>query len=209
VNPILQLAADLLDRASDPRLGVAANEMAALQLDDALQDEAVRARLSTGLVDGDDDLDAMPFAAWLWLLGWEQREGLPLDERVLAGLTRRAASVDRRLRLRALVGRDPQLNAEAGPIDEYRVERRHLPSAWLTDQVKSAAGGSVDPFELIRHLLQIGTDVSLATLVTLLDSEGPYRDAVRDETRRYLGSLGLDPDQYERWISRLGLDRDR
>jgi hypothetical protein len=209
MNALLLLAADLVDQAADLRHGDAANEMAAWRLEEALDvDGALRSRLLEGsLIDDQDDLDTMRFGSWLWVLSWRQRHDAHLDEAVLRALTPRATSADRRLRLRTLVGRDPLLEREVGSIDEYLFRRpRRLPLPWLADQVAAASAGRMDPYELMRHLLQIGTDVTLATLVELLEAPGEHQEALREEVRR---GLGPDPDLRDLWLHRLGLDGDR
>jgi hypothetical protein len=170
-------------------------------------DSAVRSELlRPALLDDRDDVDAMTFGSWVWLLGWRQRQGVRLDEPLLYALGRRASSADRRLRLRVVVGRDRALNAEVGNIDDYHFEsaERRLPSDWLSDQVLNAARRHADPFELTRHLLQVGTDLTLAALAKLLSTQGADQGALRREVRRQF-TVGLEDEQSSRWLNRLGL----
>jgi hypothetical protein len=212
VIPTLLLAADLLEHAADPTFGDATNEIAAWRFQDAMSDEGLRSQLlGATLIDSDDDLDKLSFPSWIWLLSWRQREGAALDEQVLDALTLRAASADRRLRLRVLIGRDPRLNAETANIDEYRFGRDlGLPLPWLRSQVNEAASGRVDPYELMRHLLQIATNVTLATLFVLLRTDGDHRDRLRREVRTSLESNALGTERLSLWLDRLGLaDRNQ
>lgn len=206
--PAILLAADLLDHATDIRFGDATNEMAAWRFEQATtEDGAVRSDLlRPALLDDRDDVDAMTFGSWVWLLGWRQRQGVRLDEELLYALGRSASSADRRLRLRVVVGRDRALNAEVGSIDEYQVDsaERQLPSDWLSDQVLNAATRHADPFELTRHLLQVGTDLTLAALAMLLSTQGADQDELRREVRRQF-TAGLEDEQSRRWLNRLGL----
>lgn len=214
MKAVLLLAADLLDRAVDTRLDVAANELAALRFERALADSGLRSELLGELVDEGDDGRELSFNAWLWLLAWRGQQGVAPDERVLTLLSRDAASLDRRLGLRALVGRDPTLNAAVGHIDEYRfrpADEPALPSHWLDEEITTAVGGRLDPYELMRHLLQISTDLTLAALFRLLHADGDVVDGLRRELRDRFGSYPEDQasrDQARLWTVRLGLDED-
>jgi hypothetical protein len=206
MNALLRLMTDLVEHAADTRYGDATNEMSAWRLEEGLADRGLASRLiERGLIDDEDDVDAMGFGSWLWLLHWRQRNGASLDEGILAVLSARASSVDRRLRLRSLVCRDPELEREIGSVDEYRFRDRRLPSSWLAGQVEAASSLQIDPFELTRHLLQIGTDVSLATLVELLRAQGPAQEAVQQEVRRRFALSELDSEMRGVWLNRLGL----
>lgn len=207
MSPTLRLAAELIERASNPAYGDAVNEMAAWRFDEAAEDDTLRSSLlRPNLIEDESDLDELSFGSWLWTLHWRQRRGVPLDELVLIGLTPRATSAGRRLRLWVLVGRDPILNDQIGHIDEFGfLADRTLPLGWLGARVKQASSAQADPFEMQRHLLQISTDVTLATLRTLLDAPGRHREALRVEVRSYLDANLPGGDHRARWFQRLGL----
>jgi hypothetical protein len=201
------MAAELIERASNPAYGDAVNEMAAWRFDEAVKDDTLRSTLlHRNIIEDESDLDELSFGSWLWTLHWRQRRGAPLDEPVLTGLTPRATSAERRLRLWVLVGRDPVVNDQVGHIDEFAFRGdRTLPLGWLSARVEEAASAQADPFEMQRHLLQIGTDVTLATLRRLLGAPGPHREALRIEVRGYLRANLPEGEHQTRWFNRLGL----
>jgi hypothetical protein len=213
VKPVLLLAADLLNHAADPSFAVEVNEMAAWRFRTAVDaDDYLRSELlAPNLLNDGEETDVLPFITWIWLLQWRQLRRAVLDQVVLDGLTKEAVTEDRRLRLWVLVGQDALLNERVGSIDAYHRQAptiRELPLRWLRDQVSAGASGRTNASELMSHLLQIASDVTLAALFELLQLDGVNRDQLRREARAHLDSYGLESSRLELWRARLGLPGD-
>ena len=157
MSSLLQLAADLLDRMSNPSYGASVNEeyaqrFAAIMVDGELDDRLIH---EAGEL---RDPRAFTAAGWLWLLGWVKASEIRLDDQLLTGLCEQWEAAS----FKALVIEHAIAHLRPAHDDPYRErqfsddpdqfepvlspeQRQEAAGGWLSDLVQRA---SAEPSEV-------------------------------------------------------------
>ena len=221
MNGLLGLAADFLDRVANPAHGPAVNEAYGHRLEELLEGDDHLASTLMNLDLEHGDVGTLSVDGWMWYLPWRARRArLPSDE-FLDALYDRTPEPIVRLRILASVVSHPDI------IETIRVDHRAQPipiselrPSWLQHRLQLAVARfdrhgndhqvDVDPgaaLELALYLLQLGDQVSIEALRSLIAEPSASQLAIAEVVGQTLLAAELDEDTLGEWRSHLGLDR--
>jgi len=213
VNGLLGLGADFLEHISSPIYGIEVNEAYGQRLSALIRDnpEVVTTLASAKLAP--DDVGTLSADAWVWYL--DSPFPVPPDPLLHALYDQVPEPIVRLSVLQAVIG-----SADAAELFPRRESVRPLPISefpvpWLrtrlevvddeVDPTREPPGPSLAAIELATYLLQLGDDISIQALRSLLDSSSSERSGLALHVTGVLNAAGLQEDELRLWHSRLGL----
>jgi hypothetical protein len=202
------LAADYIEKMSNPAYGVVQNDDYALRFGKLLDSEGFLLRLRRE-VERLDDPDVLTSHGWLWLLGWTRANGLRLDQALMRRLFHRWTSPFLKVAVLDVATRRDDSRRQRShrvPLDAFpHPLLRHL----LLDSVVSPseelqqpeASEFTEPAVLLVALLQTGTPLSIDAASSLLRYEWTGQRALLESFWQLCDTL--DDDTRSVWLDRL------
>jgi hypothetical protein len=220
MNGVLGLAADFIDRLSNPTHGAAMNESYGARLRELIEmDESLRRTLSQLELDA-DDAPQLSTSGWAWYLTWRRSAGMsPPPPPLMDALFDMTPDPVLRLKLVEIAATDPASTESAmSPAEGFGT----LPQSWLRSRLISIArrprnDGDVEQpddaageaEQLALMLLQVGSPLATAYLRAFLAERGPLREYLRGVIGHTLEIVtGGDSERLREWLERLNLDGD-
>jgi hypothetical protein len=220
MSEILTLAADFIDRMSNPAHGIAVNEEYSLRFAQLLgqertfsilRDEAARVR----------DVNTLSAHGWFWFLNWARGHELELNGELLLDLSDRWASVFMQVLIIDVATRNRRMRelGQARHVAEFQdewlrqlltrsviqeqrpPERRNEPEEGHSEEQVPVRMGRAET--TLLALLQVGSDLTLAAAATLLAHPWPGRGRLREYYEWRLSDL--EPETRAAWEQRIRL----
>jgi hypothetical protein len=202
----LILAADFIERASDPAQGPEVNDDHAMRWAVAREERDAVLELGLGKL-GPEDVELLSPPAWLWLTGALREQDPELPYRLADALYDASEDPLFRLSFADAMLRHPRIRSEE---ERWAVGLEDQPQSWMRDKIlrllEDAKGDKEDGDERVREIATILLQVSNAPSLALL--RGLYR-ARPNALEALLRNLAVRNGEAEgSLIERLGLRRD-
>jgi hypothetical protein len=207
MSDVLKLAADFIERMSNPGYGIRVNEDYALRLGSLLATEGFDGLLRREIAQI-RDTDTLSPHGWLWLLNWARAKGIRLDDKLLLHLAEMLSSVFMQVVVIDVATRHIKWNRR-----EAVTSIEKFGDSWLSqlmhrctkiERLQEAEDEHIDTRRsesVLVALMQVGSDITLDAASTLLN----HRWKGQQRLIQYFWSLcdEVDEETQNNWISRL------
>ncbi len=208
MSELLTLAADFIERMSNPAYGIRTNEDYSLRLGSLLAGEKFEILLRQEIATICDP-DTLSPHGWLWLLNWVRARDIRLDEELLWHLSETLSSVFMQVLLIDVATRhvDWQRHEDVVSVEEFD-------NLWLSRLLARCTQSRAQEDTDDRHvdtrrsqtvlvaLMQLGSDVALDAASTLLNHRWPGQSRLVQSF--WVLAAELDEETRTNWVNRLG-----